>query len=201
MGPRTAALAVSLLLAAGCRAADATGGPGPPRAEGGAAAGCPDPACAAGKARAADAGPSAADRDRAAVAAIRGSPSLALETEPGRPSRGRVDSGGQSTLVEVRAVEVAPPSEDHPGLVRFAMRLCAEDGTTNGRDLRPSRRPERRYDALPEGWTDAAVGGVPFHRYYSCEGGTAWEVDGIADVLEGGRVRFTLRAEWIACTK
>lgn len=209
MGLRTTLLAYLLLpVAAGCRTADIPAVPGTAPARGGLAAVCPNPECAAAAARTEDARLSSADakrsaekQDRAAVVVIRESPSLSLETEGDRPIRGRMVYGDQSTFVEVSAVEVASPSVDHPGLVRFAMRLCSEDGTTRARDLRPSRRPGRRYDALPEGWTSDAEGGVPFQRYYSCEGGTAWEVNGIADVLDGRRVRFTLRGRWISCTK
>lgn len=201
MGYREALVAVLLLVPAGCHATDPIGDREPARSTGNVAAGCPDPACAAATTRAAEARRAAVEEERARVAAIRGPESLSLETDADRPSRGRMVSGTRSTFVEVRAVEVAPAAKGHPGLVRFALRLCSEDGTTSGRDLRSSRRPEGRYYAPPEGWTDSAVGGEPFHRYFACEGGTAWEVDGIADVLDGERVRFTLRGEWIACTK
>ena len=188
-----AALVVLCLCAvgAGCRAPAATDAAGV----------CPDPACAAATIHAAAERRAALEEERAAIAAIRGPGSIALETDGDRPARGRMESYERSTFVEVRAVEVAPVSKSHPGLVRFSMRLCAEDGTTSGKDLRASRRPADRYYAPPEGWTDGVVGGEPFHRYYACPGGTAWEVDGIADVLDGGRVRFHLRGKWIACTK
>jgi hypothetical protein len=189
----SAALLVLCLCAvgAGCHAPAATDAAGV----------CPDPACAAATVHAAAERRAALEKERAAFAEIRGPGSISVETDGDRPARGRMESYEHSTFVEVRAVEVAPATKSHPGLLRFAMRLCEEDGTTHGTDLRSSRRPEGRYYAAPEGWTDCAVAGEPFHRYYSCPGGTAWEVDGIADVLDGGRVRFHLLGKWIACTK
>ena len=138
---------------------------------------------------------------REAVATIRGPGSLTLDAEAERPVRGRMESQGKSSFVEVCVKEVAAAGTERPALVRFTMRLCSEDGTTNATELRPSERPGWNYDALPRGWSSDAVGGVPFHRFFEWPMGTGWDVDALAEVLEGGTVRFTVLGKCQCCTK
>jgi hypothetical protein len=164
---------------------------------------CPDPACPAA---APAAKPPAVKQDpdeklRDDLARIRGPGSVTLEAKPDSPVRVRLESHGEWVLVEACVKEVAKARPGLPPFVRFTMRLCDGYGTTYGEELRPSRRPGRNLDAVPEGWAGDAVAGVPFHRYFACPGGTAWEVDAVADDIGGGAVRFTLLGEYRSCTK
>ena len=204
MAQKGGLLVLVLLLVAGCRAAEPQ--PTPPETEAltdakSISRSCPDPNCARSRELVAPVAAEGAEgareaKARALEAAIRGPGSLTLDAEAGTPVRGPMESQGKRTLVEVCVTEVAAAGPQRPALVRFTMRLCSEDGATNGKELRVSKRPGWNYDALPEGWSSDEVSGVPFHRYFSCEGGTAWEIDAIADELEGGGARFTVRGEY-----
>ena len=200
MSGASALLAWSLLATAlaGCAAAAADAPPASP-----VGTACPNPDCGrhgAPKPRAIEA-ESAVEQESAKVAKIRGPGSVALEARVDSPVRGVLVSNGRQILVEVRLQEVAAPLEKRPGLARFSMRLRDEDETVQVEELRPSKRPGWHYDAVPDGWSGDAVSGVPFFRYFARSGGTAWEIDGILDVLDGGGVRFTLRPVFQICTK
>jgi hypothetical protein len=116
-----------------------------------------------------------------------------IEAPAGTPARVVLESGRSRTIVETCVVEVVPPGAGRPARVRFTMRLCTEAGEPFGSGLMPSTAAPGRYERMPGDFVNEEAAGAPFHRSFSCPGGTGWEVEGIADALEGGGARFTLR--------
>ncbi len=171
MKPGDRLLALAFLLSAGCAAA------GPP----------PEPAIPAGEVPAPSTAPD------------RGTNPLVLEAGPGETVRGRFRSHDKWTIVEVGLKEVVPAAPGEAARVRYVVRLCTEDGRTEAVLHEWSKEV---------GWKTLFTDSVreravvePAHHHFSCPYGTAWEIDVTPEVLEGGRVRFTVGGAWTACTR
>ncbi len=161
---------------------------------------CPKPECsrAGGPMAPASTDASKGDQTRSAAAAIRGAGTLALEAEVGGTVRGRFDSSRYWTIVEVCLKEIVAAEAGQPVRVRYMMRLSTEDGRT---EAVAKRAKNNRWETL---YTDSIFeveSGGSFHVFFSCPYGTGWEIDTTADVLDGGRVRFTVGGYWTPCTK
>lgn len=126
-------------------------------------------------------------------------PVLPLEAVVGEPVRGRLRYYSMWTYPEVCVREVVPATAETPAQVRFTLRLCTEDGRTEARAMRWSKKTGWKV-LLTDAIFETTVGGTR-HVFFECPYGTAWEVDVTADGVESDRVRLSIRGEWRACTK